>query len=111
MQFIDLPNLPDKKTALCISAVNIDEATVISPCALNALPEGLRNHADLGICVVSAGKAVCPPDSYEYYNEKLSHYGFSIIKGETFLDSHYPKDSAYNVCIVGKKCFLNKNEK
>lgn len=109
MQFIDLPNLPKNKTKLFISAVNIEGATVISPCTLNVLPDGLRNHADLGICIVSSEKAVCPPDSYDYYRKKLSPYGFSIIKGRTSLDSHYPKDSAYNVCVVGKKCFLNKN--
>lgn len=94
---------------LFISNTEITDAVVIKPCKLNILPEALKYHADLGICIVSAKKAVCPPDSYEYYKEKLAPYGFKIIKGGTALDCHYPKDSAYNVCIVGKKCFLNKN--
>ncbi len=94
---------------LFIADALIQGATVIRPCKLNILPEGLQYHADLGICIVSEKKAVCPPDSYDYYKEKLSPYSFEIIKGENSLDCHYPGDSAYNVCIVGKKCFLNKN--
>ena len=92
-----------------IADAKIADAEVIKPCKLNILPESLQFHADLGICIVSPQKAVCPPDSYEYYKEKLFPYGFKIIKGRKSLDCHYPADSAYNVCIVGKKCFLNKN--
>ena len=92
-----------------IADTHIEGAAVIKPCKLNILPESLQHHADLGICIVSETKAVCPPDSYDYYKEKLSLYGFEVIKGKTSLDRHYPHDSAYNVCIVGKKCFLNKN--
>lgn len=92
-----------------IADADITDALVIKPCKLNILPESLQHHADLGICIVSDKKAVCPPDSFDYYKEKLSVYGFQIIKGKNSLDCHYPKDSAYNVCIVGKKCFLNKS--
>ena len=31
------------------------------------------------------------------------------IEGKSIIGSNYPGDSAYNVGIVGKKCFLNKN--
>lgn len=109
MKFISSPNIPEKRVTLFISAADIPASTVIPPAPLKKLPSALQHHADLGICVVSSKKAVCPPDSYEYYSEKLSPYGFEIIKGKNSLDCHYPGDSAYNVCIVGKKCFLNKN--
>lgn len=97
------------KAKLFIADTEIEGAVVIKPCKLNILPDALQHHADLGICIVAEKKAVCPPDSYDYYKEKLSLYGFEIIKGKNSLDCHYPGDSAYNVCIVGKKCFLNKN--
>ncbi len=109
MDFIELPNLPTGKVSLYIADAKIDGATVIEPCYLPMLPPALSRHADLGICHIGKNIAVCPPDSYDYYNEKLSPYGFKIIKGKTNLACHYPKDSAYNVGIVGKKCFLNKN--
>lgn len=109
MEFITTPGLPKQKALLFIADAHIDGVTVISPPLLDALPDSLKKHTDLGICIVSHKKAVCPPDSYEYYKDKLSPYGFEIIKGNRFLDCHYPLDSAYNVCIVGKKCFLNKN--
>ena len=109
MNYISTPNLPKGKVTLFIADTKIEGLPVIPPAPLNKLPSVLKYHADLGICLVSEKKAVCPPDSFEYYKEKLFTYGFEIIKGKTSLDCHYPDDSAYNVCIVGKKCFLNKN--
>lgn len=109
MNYISSPYIPEKKVTSFISAVNIPGAVVIPPAHLKNLPAALQYHADLGICIVSSNNAVCPPDSYEYYRKKLSPYGFEIMQGKNPLDSHYPGDSAYNVCIVGKKCFLNKN--
>ena len=109
MKQIISPNLPENKVTVFIADTQIDGAEVISPCVTDTLPDGLKKHADLGICIVSENKAVCPPDSCEYYREKLTPYDIEIIKGENFLDCHYPADSAYNVCIVGKKCFLNKS--
>ena len=107
MNYISTPNLPNSAVSLFIADAHIENAIVIPPAPLNVLPPGLRRHADLGICVISETKAVCPPDSYDYYKEALSPYGFEIIKGNFSLGCHYPHDSAYNVCIVGKKCFLN----
>ena len=109
MNYITLPNLPKNKVTLFIADTAIPDAEVITPPEIKTLPPGISCHADLGICVVSGKKAVCPPETFEYYKEKLSPYGFEIIKGKTKITSNYPGDSAYNVGIVGKKCFLNKN--
>ncbi len=92
-----------------IADAHIDGAIVINPPEIPVLPKGLSRHADLGICIVSEKKAVCPPETCAYYSEKLSPYGFEIISGKSAIGSNYPKDSAYNVGIVGKKCFLNKS--
>lgn len=103
------PYLPEKKVSVFIADAHIDGAIVIRPPAISVLPDGLRRHADLGICIVSEKMAVCPPESCAYYREKLSPYGFKIISGKSSIGSNYPSDSAYNVGIVGKKCFLNKS--
>ncbi len=105
---MNYPYLPKEKATLFIADTNIPDATVITPPEIKCLPQAMRRHADLGIAIISSKKAVCPPESYAYYKNALSHYGFEIIEGKNSLGRHYPKDSAYNVGIVGKKCFLNK---
>ena len=103
------PYLPHEKATVFIADAHIDDATVITPPEIPVLPEGLIRHADLGICIVSEKKAVCPPETCAYYSGKLSPYGFDVISGKSHIGSNYPSDSAYNVGIVGKKCFLNKS--
>ncbi len=102
------PYLPDKKTTVFIADTEIPDATVITPPSIEILPPSMRRHADLGIVIISSKKAVCPPESYAYYKNELTPYGFEVIEGDSHIGSHYPQDSAYNVGIVGKKCFLNK---
>ncbi len=109
MKFISTPNLPKQKVSLFIADTHIEDAVVVTPPKTAVLPYGLQRHADLTFCQVSENKAVCPPDTYEYYKEVLSPYGVTVICGKTALSCNYPEDSAYNVCIVGKKCFLNKS--
>ncbi len=109
MKHIHTPYLPQNKVSLFIADCNIEGATVITPPAIDILAPAMRRHADLGIVIVSEKKAVCPPDTYSYYKDALSPYGFEVIEGKKRVGRHYPDDSAYNVGIVGKKCFLNKS--
>jgi len=109
MKHIKKPNLPDSEVCLFIADTQIDNATVIAPPSIPVLPYAMQKHADLGIAIISEKKAVCPPESYTYYKNALSPYGFEIIEGKNSVGRHYPEDSAYNVCVVGNKCFLNKN--
>lgn len=102
------PYLPHKEVSLFIADTNIPDSTVITPPTIDILPESMRRHADLGIVIISSKKAVCPPESYAYYKNVLSPYGFEIFEGKSHLGCHYPEDSAYNVGIVGRRCFLNK---
>ena len=104
-----LPYLPKNEVSVFIADCKIENKTVIAPPMISTLPPALCRHADLGICFVSEKMAVCPPESSTYYREKLTPYGIEIIAGKTSLGSNYPFDSAYNVGIVGKKCFLNKS--
>ncbi len=108
MKFISTPYLPTEKVSVFIADTSIPDATVITPPSVDILPTSMRRHADLGIVIISSKKAVCPPESYAYYKNQLIPYGFEVIEGDSHIGSHYPQDSAYNVGIVGKKCFLNK---
>ena len=109
MNYINTPYLPKNKVSVFIADAKIPYATVITPPSIDVLPQSMRRHADLGIVIVAPKKAVCPPESCAYYKDALSPYGFEIIEGKSNIGSHYPKDSAYNVGIVGNKCFLNKS--
>lgn len=109
MKHIKKPYLPKKKVSVFIADTKIENAVVISPPSIDILPESMRRHADLGIVIVSEKKAVCPPETCAYYTDKLSPYGFQVIEGKSHIGRHYPEDSAYNVGIVGKKCFLNES--
>lgn len=103
-----IPYLPDKKATVFIADTYIPDATVIPPASIDILPVSMRRHADLGIVIISSKKAVCPPESYAYYKNVLTPYNIEVIEGSSHIGSNYPGDSAYNVGIVGKKCFLNK---
>lgn len=109
MNYISTPYLPKKEVSLFIADTKIPNATVITPPSIDILPNSMHRHADLGIVIIGAKKTVCPPECCAYYKNALSPYGFEIIEGKSNIGRHYPSDSAYNVGIVGKKCFLNKN--
>ena len=109
MNYITAPYLPKNKVSLFIADCKIDGAEVIPPPSIDVLPESMRHHADLGIVIVSEKKVLCAPLTYNYYFSALSPYGFEVIKGKSDVGRHYPEDCAYNVGIVGKKCFLNKS--
>lgn len=106
---MNYPNLPKDTVRVFIADCDIPGCTVIRPPKIDVLPASLSRHADMGICFVSEKKAVCPPQSCTYYRSTLAPYGIKIIEGKTKIGSNYPHDCAYNVGIVGKKCFLNKN--
>lgn len=108
MEFITTPYLPKNKVSLFIADCDIDGGEVITPASIDVLTPSMRRHADLGIVIVGEKKAVCPPETCDYYTQKLSPYGFEIISGKKNVGSNYPSDCAYNVGIVGKKCFLAK---
>ena len=108
MNHIIHPNIPKNKVSVFIADTFIPDAIVLPPPTVAILPSALQRHTDLGIVIVSSNKAVCPPETYNYYKKLLQPYNFEVIEGKSHIGCNYPEDSAYNVCIVGKKCFLNK---
>ena len=102
------PYLPNAEVTCIIGDIKTNNITVLVPPEIKALPEGLRRHADLGICMVDETAAVCAPETYDYYFDLLKVYNIRVIRGEKKLGGTYPDDSAYNACVVGDKCFVNE---
>ncbi len=109
MHFVKTPYIPQGKTLFAVGDVKRDDITIIKPFYLDKLPHGLRYHADLSFCYLGDGIAVCAPESYDYYIKAFENTSLEIIKGEKYLDMHYPKDASYNVAIVGDKMFCKKD--
>lgn len=102
MGFVRMAYLPEGKVKLAVGDIHIDGIEVIKPYHMANLPEGMRLHGDLSLCYLGEGVAVCAPEAYDYYKDKLP---VKLIKGETAVGSNYPYDAAYNVAIVGKRIF------
>ncbi len=105
--FVEIPYLPKGRVILAVSGFAVAGMDIIPPAELSALPPALRRHADLGLCPIGGREVVCPPDSYPYYCDNLSSYGFSVIQGGQALGGSYPADTAYNVVVTEKFALLD----
>ena len=68
----------------------------------------MQHHADLSFCYLGKGVAVCAPEAYDYYKEKLAFTSIELIKCEKEVGSNYPLDAAYNVAIVGGALYCKR---
>lgn len=84
----------DKNTVSALEKLGY-EAVPTMP--VKALYEEVRGHADMQLHIVN-GKAVCAPEVYEYYKERLS---IPVICGSVPIGGKYPYDIAYNTCSIG----------
>ncbi len=105
MGFLKTPYLPQGRVIVAVGDVENAAAEVVKPFCLATLPPSMQHHADLSFCYLGEGVAVCAPEAYAYYNEKLACWNVKLIKGEKSVGSNYPCDAAYNVAIVGKRLF------
>ncbi len=105
--FITTPYLPRARVTLAVGGFAPEGIALLPTAKLTALPPALRRHADLGLCPIGGAEVVCPPDSYAFYADMLSPYGFSVICGGQALGRSYPADTAYNVVVAGKFALLN----
>ncbi len=101
------PNLPKEPVTVAVSALEIEGVLCINPPALSALPPSMARHADLQLCHIGGVYLLAAPEVYAYYQEKLSPFGFKVLKGETRIGSTYPEDAAYNIARVGNVAFHN----
>lgn len=109
MDFLKIPYLPQKKTIVAVGDIDIPHIKVIKPYYAEILPESMRLHADLSFCYLGKGVAVCAPEAYDYYVNKLGGFSLKLKKGSSPLGRNHPFDAAYNVAIVGNKMFCRVN--
>lgn len=105
MSFIEVPYLPKGTVKVAVGDIALDGVKVIKPYCIKALPSSMQYHADLSLCYLGRGIAVCAPEAYDYYTESLGFTKLKLIKGEAGVGSNYPYDAAYNVAIVGKRLY------
>ncbi len=71
---------------------------------ITGLPETISSHPDMGF--IHAGDVfVAEPSVYAYYKARFPEE--TVLCGKRKLQSHYPKDIAYNVLISEKTAFAN----
>lgn len=66
--------------------------------------EEISAHVDIFISKIGK-KLIVEPSKYDKIKAELPD--LDIIQGESNIDSEYPDDIKYNVCIIGKKAIHN----
>ncbi len=108
MPFVKVPYLPQRRVQVAIGDVEFENMKVIKPFFIECVPPSMRYHADLSICYLGQGVAICAREAYDYYQGVLEPYGVKLICGKAEVGSNYPCDAAYNVAIVGDKIFCKE---
>ncbi len=118
MQFLSIPNLPDRKVGYVIvdyrtnkkiiTSLEKQGITVFFSCKIDTLYDAVCGHPDMSICHLGGADFVCEPSAYEYYSRTLTLPGINLIKGETRLTCTYPYDIAYNIAYVSGVVFHKK---
>ncbi|MBE7053339.1 MAG: hypothetical protein E7391_03590 [Ruminococcaceae bacterium] len=81
------------------------EYKIILTKEIKSISTPLKFHPDIQIAQIDDDTFVCEPTVFEYYKSVLKDK--NIIMGETYLQSNYPRDIAYNIIRVGNKCLCN----
>jgi len=63
----------------------------------------ISSHVDIFTCKIGE-KLIVEPSQYEFIKSELTK---NIQKGNESIQSKYPYDIKYNVCIIGKKALHN----
>ena len=79
---------------------------------INDLYEPVNTHPDIQIHFFNNSEAICCPELYNYYREKLPK-SISLISGNNKAGGGYPNDASYNVAVFGRNlvCNINYTEK
>lgn len=106
-EILQVPNLPQKKVSVAVSAVPIEGVNCICPPEIPCLPASMQRHADLQICHLGGKYILAAPEVFPFYEKQLSPFGFSVLCGETHIQSTYPGDAAYTVARIGNAAIHN----
>lgn len=116
MNFINLPNLPQKKVSgvlldfrtpdivvQSLKKLNID---IYKSTDCNFLYNSVCGHPDMQLAHIQDNIFVCEPRCVDYYKKLFPV--LNIIAGATRLCGTYPYDIAYNIARVGDLAFHNE---
>lgn len=70
------------------------------------LYEPVNTHPDIQIHFLNNSLAVCCPELYNYYRQKLPNI-IELKSGKSKVGGGYPNDAAYNAALVGKNLVCN----
>ena len=115
MEFLKIPNLPDRPVRGVIIDSCADNETienlkklgiepVLSYCSQNLHP-AICSHPDMTIVHLGKDRFICAPDAYDYYKSALPEA--EIIRGAVNIKPEYPHDVTYNVTLLGGFTFMN----
>lgn len=109
--------IPKKRANTVIIDGRIDEEikSNLQKLDLNIIPtikckevsKPISYHPDIVIHPINHNTLIIAPNVFDYYEDLFWGMGINLIKGETLLDSSYPKDIAYNVGRIGKYAIHN----
>lgn len=111
MNFIDIPNIPNKEVTHVLAdgrisaeaqkSLNKLGISVIKTSRHIALYDAIAYHPDIVFNHVGGNSAVYTPGIDPSILEELLGLGFDLIKGHTVLKSVYPLDIPYNAARIG----------
>lgn len=119
MNFIQTPNLPDKKVILALvdGRISGDLENAFKRLNIETLKtskhpdvyEAVAYHPDIAFHHISRNKIIYAPGTNQLLVDNLKRRGFIMIEGSTRLSKVYPQSAAYNVARVGNIAFHNFN--
>lgn len=117
MNFIDLPNVPQRPVTLAVVDGRIPSGTELALSGLGVntiktgrhpdLYEAVAWHPDMFLHHTGGDSIVYAPGTDGALLRALEDHGFRLIKGGTTLAPGYPADIAYNVARIGSFYFHN----
>ncbi|MBE7048387.1 MAG: hypothetical protein E7393_03320 [Ruminococcaceae bacterium] len=87
----------DSRYHSMLSAILPKNILLLPSVCCGALSEPIAYHPDMVLFQLKNNVLLCEPSVYEPYRRMLLPLGINLVQGKSKLDSHYPRDIAYNV--------------
>ncbi|MBQ4160726.1 MAG: hypothetical protein IJD83_07325 [Clostridia bacterium] len=114
MEYLKLPNLPDKKVNKIIIAQDCPDEIIkslynygvelIKSARLNKIDDATSTHPDMSILHMGENRFFCANSAFDYYQQMLGNVDIQPLSKE--ISSPYPLDAGLNAAILGKNVFL-----
>lgn len=115
MNFVKIPNLPQKKVAVAIVSAQLHPDIIqnlfsmgistikLPPC--ENLPPPVASHPDLLVHYLGNGQIIVSKNVIDSVRTQLTMLGFNIIKDDTVLFPEYPHDIPLDAARIGDFLF------